>query len=70
MKAGDFWTPGVTAFFDVRVTYVTSLFNQGEHTATIFKQQENEKKPPYLNTPSVLTTYHYKEDAQLGQNWS
>ena len=47
MKAGGFWTPGVTAFFDVRVTHVTSLSNQGEHTATIFKQQENEKKRKY-----------------------
>ena len=47
MKAGGFWTPGVTAFFDVRVTHVTSLSNQGEHTAPIFKQQENEKKRKY-----------------------
>ena len=47
MKAGGFWTPGVTAFFDVRVTHVTSQSNQGEHTATIFKQQENEKKRKY-----------------------
>ena len=44
MKAGGSWTPGVTAFFDVRVTHITSLSNQGEHTATIFKQQENEKQ--------------------------
>ena len=44
MKAGGFWTPGVTASFDVRVTHVTSLSNQGEHRATIFKQQENEKQ--------------------------
>ena len=47
MKAGGFWTPGVTAFFDVRVTHVTSRSNQGEHTATVFKQQENEKKRKY-----------------------
>ena len=44
MKAGGFWTPGVTAFFDVRVTYVNSRSNQGKYTATIFKEQENEKK--------------------------
>ncbi|XP_074608952.1 uncharacterized protein LOC141863342 [Acropora palmata] len=44
MKAGGFWTPGVTAFFDVRVTHVNSRSNQGKHTATIFKEQENEKK--------------------------
>ena len=36
MKAGGFWTPGVTAFFDVRVTHVNSRSNQGKSTATIF----------------------------------
>ena len=44
IKAGGFWTPGVTACFDVRVTHVNSRSNQGKHTATIFKEQENEKK--------------------------
>ena len=47
MKAGGFWTPGVTAFFDVRVTHVNFRSNQGKHTATIFKEQENEKKRKY-----------------------
>ena len=47
MKAGGFWTPRVTAFFDVRVTHVNSRSNQGKHTATIFKEQENEKKRKY-----------------------
>ena len=47
MKAGGFWTPGVTAFFDVRVTHVNSRSNQGKYTATIFKEQENEKKRKY-----------------------
>ncbi|KAK2574212.1 hypothetical protein P5673_000349 [Acropora cervicornis] len=47
MKAGGFWTPGVMAFFDVRVTHVNSRSNQGKHTATIFKEQENEKKRKY-----------------------
>ena len=47
MKAGGFCTPGVTAFFDVRATHVTFRSNQAEHTATIFKQQENEKKRKY-----------------------
>ena len=47
MKAGGFWTPGVTTFFDVRVTHVNSRSNQGKHTATIFKEQENEKKRKY-----------------------
>ena len=44
MKAGGFWTPGVTAFFDVRATHVNSWSNQGKYTATIFKEQENEKR--------------------------
>ena len=44
MKAGGFWTLGVTAFFDVLVTYVNSRFNQGKHTATILKKQEDERK--------------------------
>ena len=47
MKAGSFWTPGVTAFFDVCVTHVNSRSNQGNYTATIFKEQENEKKRKY-----------------------
>ncbi|CAH3198934.1 unnamed protein product, partial [Porites evermanni] len=47
MKAGGFWTPGVPAFFDVRVTHVNSRSNQGKYTATIFKEQENEKKRKY-----------------------
>ena len=47
MKAGGFWTPGVTALFDVRVMHVNSRFNQGKYTATIFKEQENEKKRKY-----------------------
>ena len=47
MKAGGFWSPGVTAFFDVRVTHINSRCNQGKHTATIFKEQENEKKRKY-----------------------
>ena len=47
MKAGGFWTPGVTAFFDVRVTHVNSRSNQGKSTATIFREQENEKKRKY-----------------------
>ena len=32
-------TPGVTAFFDVRVTHVNCRSNQGKYTATIFKEQ-------------------------------
>ena len=44
MKAGGFWLRGVTAFFDLRVTHVNSKSNQGELTANIFKEQENETK--------------------------
>ena len=47
MKAGGFWTPGVTAFFDVRVTHLNSRSNQSKHTVTIFKEQENENKRKY-----------------------
>ena len=47
MKPGGFWTPRVTAFFDVRVKHVNSRSNQAKHTATIFTEQENEKKRKY-----------------------
>ena len=47
MKRGDFWSQGVTAFFDVRVTHVNSKCNQGKATSTIFKEQEEEKKRKY-----------------------
>ena len=44
LKAGGFWSRGVSAFFDVRVTHVNSKSNQGKATPTIFKEQEEEKK--------------------------
>ena len=44
IKARGFWTPGVTAFFDVWVTHVNSQSNQGKHAAKIFKEEQNEKK--------------------------
>ena len=46
-KAEGFWSRGVTAFFDVRVTHVNSKCNQGKETSTIFKEQEEEKKRKY-----------------------
>ena len=46
-KAGGFWSRGVTAFFDVRVTHVNSKCNQGKATSTIFKAQEEEKMRKY-----------------------
>ena len=39
LKTGGFWSRGVTAFFDVRVTHVHSKCNQGKETSTIFKEQ-------------------------------
>ena len=47
IKAGWFWSRGVTAFFDVRVTHVNSKCNQNKPTSTIFKKHENEKKRKY-----------------------
>ena len=47
MKVGEFRTPGVTTFFDVRVTQVSSRSNQGKHRATIFKEQKNQEKRKY-----------------------
>ena len=43
-KEGGVWSRGVTAFFDVGVTHFNSRCNQGKTTATIFKEQEEEKK--------------------------
>ena len=40
-----FWSQGITALFDVRVTHVKC--NQGKGTPTIFKEQEEEKKWMY-----------------------
>ena len=45
--AGDFWSHGVTAFFDVRVTHVNSKCNQGKTKTTIFKEQEEETNRKY-----------------------
>ena len=39
----SFWSRGITAFFDVRVTHVNSKCNQGKATSTIFKEQQEEK---------------------------
>ena len=46
-KAWDFWSGGVTAWFDVRVTQVNSKCNHGKTTSTIFKEQEEERKRKY-----------------------
>ena len=47
IKAGGFWSRGVNAFFDVRVTHVNSRTNQNKTTEQIFESQENEKKRQY-----------------------
>ena len=47
INAGRFWSRGVTALFDVRVTHVNSKSNQGKSTPSIFQDQENEKKRKY-----------------------
>ena len=46
-KAGGFWSRGVTAFLDVRVTHVNFKCNEGKTTSTVFKEQEEEKKRKY-----------------------
>ncbi|KXJ09655.1 hypothetical protein AC249_AIPGENE11458 [Exaiptasia diaphana] len=47
LKAGGFWSKGVTAFFDVGITHVNSNTNKNKNTATIFREHENEKKRKY-----------------------
>ena len=47
IKAGGFWSRGVNAFFDVRVTHVNSRSNQDKSTDKIFEGQEKEKKRQY-----------------------
>ena len=37
IKAGGFWSRGVTAFFDVRVTHVNSKCYQNKTTSEVFK---------------------------------
>ena len=48
IKAGGFWSRGITAFFDVRVTHVNSKCYQNKTTFEVFKEQEDEKKREYL----------------------
>ena len=49
IKARGFWTPGVTAFFDVRVTHLNSRSNQGEAHSydlqRVRKRKEKELQP-------------------------
>ena len=74
MKAGGFSTPGVTAFFDVRVTHVNSRSNQGKSTTTIFREHESEKKRKYNHVAMVtFTPLVFGTDGGMGvdcQNFS
>ena len=47
IKAGGFWSRGVTAFFDVRVMHVNSKCYQNKTTSEVFEEQEDEKKRKY-----------------------
>ena len=47
IMARGFWTSGVTAFFDVRVTHVISRSNKGKSASTIFREHESEKRRKY-----------------------
>ena len=42
IKVGGFWSRGVTAFFDLRVTHVNSKCYQNKTTSEVFKKQEDE----------------------------
>ena len=39
IKAGGFWSRGVNAFFDVRVTHVNSRSKENKSTKEIFESQ-------------------------------
>ena len=58
-KAGGFWSRGVTAFCDVRVTHVNSKCKQGKATSTIFKDQEKEKKPKYQQRDGIFHPFSF-----------
>ena len=47
LKAAGFWSRGVTAFLDARVTHVNSKCNQAKATSTTFKEHEEEKMRKY-----------------------
>ena len=47
IKAGGFWSRGVTTFFYVRVTHFNSKCYQDKTTSEVFKEQEDKKKRKY-----------------------
>ena len=54
IRAGGFWSRGVTAFFDVRVTHVNFKCYQNKTTSEVFKEQEDEKKRKYQQQVLVV----------------
>ena len=38
-KAGGFWSRGVTAFFDVRITHVTSVTREKQHPQSLWSRR-------------------------------
>ena len=82
VKAGGFWSHGVTSFFsnsifDVRVTYVNSKTNQGKPAAAIsFKEQESKKKRKYqkrvleveMGSFSPTYSWNQRRDGRRMQN--
>ena len=58
IKAGGFWTRGVTTVFDVRVTHVNSRSNLvNKSTLTIFKEQEQRKYQQSLKSGTTTTGF-------------
>ena len=55
LKAGGFWSRGITVSFDVRVTHVNSKSNQGKATPTIFKEQEEEPTVGWETTATAFS---------------
>ena len=47
IKAGGFWSRGVSTFFYVRVTHVNSKCYQDKTTSEVFKEEEDKKKRKY-----------------------
>ena len=54
IRAGGFWSRGVTVFFDVRVTHVNFKCYQNKTTSEVFKEQEDEKKRKYQQRVLVV----------------
>ena len=58
IKAGGFWTRGVTAVFDARVTHINSCSNLvNKSTFTIFKKQEQRKYQQSLKSGTTITGF-------------